>query len=59
MADIQLKGLTKRWGSFTGLKPMDLHIGDGEFLLQRSVLLCLCVGVCVAPFCRCCCVLSL
>ncbi len=33
MADIQLKGLTKRWGSFTGLKPMDLHIGDGEFLV--------------------------
>lgn len=33
MADIQLKSLTKRWGSFTGLKPMDLHIGDGEFLV--------------------------
>ena len=33
MADIQLKALTKRWGSFTGLKPMDLHIGDGEFLV--------------------------
>ena len=33
MADIQLKGLTKRWGSFIGLKPMDLHIGDGEFLV--------------------------
>ncbi len=33
MADIQLIGLTKRWGSFTGLKPMDLHIGDGEFLV--------------------------
>lgn len=33
MADIQLKGLTKRWGSFTGLKPMDLAIGDGEFLV--------------------------
>jgi multiple sugar transport system ATP-binding protein len=33
MADIQIKGLTKRWGSFTGLKPMDLHIGDGEFLV--------------------------
>jgi multiple sugar transport system ATP-binding protein len=33
MADIQLKNLTKRWGSFTGLKPLDLHIGDGEFLV--------------------------
>ena len=33
MSDIQLKSLTKRWGSFTGLKPMDLHIGDGEFLV--------------------------
>jgi multiple sugar transport system ATP-binding protein len=33
MADIQLQNLTKRWGSFTGLQPMDLHIGDGEFLV--------------------------
>ena len=33
MADIQLKGLTKRWGSVTALKPMDLVIGDGEFLV--------------------------
>jgi multiple sugar transport system ATP-binding protein len=33
MSDIQLKNLTKRWGSFTGLKPMDLAIGDGEFLV--------------------------
>jgi multiple sugar transport system ATP-binding protein len=33
MADIQLTGLTKRWGAFVGLKPMDLHIGDGEFLV--------------------------
>jgi multiple sugar transport system ATP-binding protein len=33
MSDIQLKSLTKRWGAFTGLKPMDLHIGDGEFLV--------------------------
>ena len=33
MADIQLKGLTKRWGNFTALKPMDLHIADGEFLV--------------------------
>ena len=33
MADIQLQNLTKRWGSFTGLKPMNLDIGDGEFLV--------------------------
>jgi multiple sugar transport system ATP-binding protein len=33
MADIQLQNLSKRWGSFTGLHPMDLHIGDGEFLV--------------------------
>ncbi|MBM6596379.1 ABC transporter ATP-binding protein [Microvirga pudoricolor] len=33
MADIQLKGLSKRWGSFVGVKAMDLHIADGEFLV--------------------------
>ena len=33
MADIQLQNLTKRWGNFTGLKPMNLDIGDGEFLV--------------------------
>ncbi|MBM6583472.1 ABC transporter ATP-binding protein [Microvirga sp. BT689] len=33
MADIQLKGLSKRWGSFIGVKAMDLHIADGEFLV--------------------------
>jgi multiple sugar transport system ATP-binding protein len=33
VADIQLKGLTKRWGNFIALKPMDLHIADGEFLV--------------------------
>lgn len=33
MSDIQLQRLTKRWGTFVGLKPMDLHIGDGEFLV--------------------------
>lgn len=33
MSDIQLKGLSKRWGSFVGVKAMDLHIADGEFLV--------------------------
>ncbi|MCO5733351.1 ABC transporter ATP-binding protein [Rhizobium sp. SSA_523] len=33
MADIQLKGISKRWGSFIGVKTMDLHIADGEFLV--------------------------
>ncbi|HSF63042.1 MAG TPA: ABC transporter ATP-binding protein [Paracoccaceae bacterium] len=33
MTDIQLKNLTKRWGNFVGLKPMDLQIADGEFLV--------------------------
>lgn len=33
MADIRLTNLSKRWGNFVGLKPMDLHIGDGEFLV--------------------------
>jgi ABC-type multidrug transport system fused ATPase/permease subunit len=33
MAEIQLSNLSKRWGSFTGVKPMDLTIGDGEFLV--------------------------
>jgi len=33
MSDIQLQNLSKRWGSFVGLKPMNLHISDGEFLV--------------------------
>jgi multiple sugar transport system ATP-binding protein len=33
MAEIELRNLSKRWGSFVGLKPMDLTIGDGEFLV--------------------------
>jgi multiple sugar transport system ATP-binding protein len=33
MADIHLKNLCKRWGSFVGVKSMDLHIADGEFLV--------------------------
>ncbi|MDQ1902142.1 ABC transporter ATP-binding protein [Paracoccus sp. WLY502] len=33
MARIQLRNLSKRWGSFVGLKPMNLDINDGEFLV--------------------------
>jgi multiple sugar transport system ATP-binding protein len=33
MSDIQLSNLSKRWGTFVGLQPMDLTIGDGEFLV--------------------------
>ncbi len=33
MADIQLVNLSKRWGSVTGVKTMNLHIADGEFLV--------------------------
>ena len=33
MAEIQLRNLSKRWGSFVGLKTMNLSIADGEFLV--------------------------
>jgi multiple sugar transport system ATP-binding protein len=33
MSDIQLKGISKRWGSAVGVKTMSLHIADGEFLV--------------------------
>jgi multiple sugar transport system ATP-binding protein len=33
MADIQLKGLSKRWGNFVGVETLNLHIADGEFLV--------------------------
>jgi multiple sugar transport system ATP-binding protein len=33
MADIRLTNLSKRWGGFVALKGLDLHIGDGEFLV--------------------------
>jgi len=33
MADIELRGVTKRWGSFTGVQNLDLHIRDKEFLV--------------------------
>lgn len=33
MAEIELRGLTKRWGSFVGVHELDLTIADGEFLV--------------------------
>ncbi len=33
MAEIQLKNVGKRWGSFVGVKDFDLTIGDQEFLV--------------------------
>ena len=33
MATITLKGVTKRWGKFTGVKSLDLEIADREFLV--------------------------
>jgi len=33
MADIELRGVTKRWGSFVGLRNLDLHVRDKEFLV--------------------------
>ncbi|CAN1516136.1 MalK ABC-type sugar transport systems, ATPase components [Rhabdaerophilaceae bacterium] len=33
MADIQLVNLSKRWGAVTGVKTLNLHIADGEFLV--------------------------
>ncbi|HEV2501835.1 MAG TPA: sn-glycerol-3-phosphate ABC transporter ATP-binding protein UgpC [Mesorhizobium sp.] len=33
MADIFLKNLSKRWGAVVGVKAIDLHIADGEFLV--------------------------
>lgn len=33
MAEIELKGVTKRWGSFVGVQNLDLHIRDREFLV--------------------------
>lgn len=33
MADIQLQNLSKRWGTFVGVETLNLHIGDGEFLV--------------------------
>ena len=33
MAEIQLRGISKRWGSFTGVENFDLTIADKEFLV--------------------------
>ncbi|CTQ32074.1 ABC transporter ATP-binding protein [Jannaschia rubra] len=33
MAEIELKGVTKRWGSFVGVHQFDLEIADREFLV--------------------------
>lgn len=33
MAEIQLRGVTKRWGSFVGVNNIDLTIADREFLV--------------------------
>jgi len=33
MADIELRNLSKRWGGFTGVQTLNLHIADGEFLV--------------------------
>ena len=33
MAEIELRGVTKRWGSFIGVQNLDLHIRDKEFLV--------------------------
>jgi multiple sugar transport system ATP-binding protein len=33
MADVRMKNLTRRWGSFVAVKSFDLHIADGEFLV--------------------------
>ncbi|MFN7194140.1 MAG: ABC transporter ATP-binding protein, partial [Rhodospirillales bacterium] len=33
MAEIRLKGLSKRWGTAVGVETIDLDIADGEFLV--------------------------
>ncbi|HEY8595258.1 MAG TPA: ABC transporter ATP-binding protein [Devosiaceae bacterium] len=33
MADIQLRGISKRWGTFVGVKNLDLEVADHEFLV--------------------------
>jgi multiple sugar transport system ATP-binding protein len=33
MVDVALRGVTKRWGAFTGVKAMDLDIADREFVV--------------------------
>ena len=38
MAEIQLKNLTKRWGSFVGVDNFNLTIADEEFLVLLGPL---------------------
>ena len=33
MADIKLKNLSRRWGSFVAVKNVSLDVSDGEFLV--------------------------
>ena len=33
MAESELRGVTKRWGSFTAVQDLDLQIRDKEFLV--------------------------
>ncbi len=33
MAEIELRGVTKRWGTFVGVQNLDLHVRDKEFLV--------------------------
>lgn len=33
MVEVTLRGVTKRWGSFTGVKAIDLDIADREFIV--------------------------
>ena len=33
MAEIELRGVTKRWGTFIGVQNLDLHVRDKEFLV--------------------------
>ena len=33
MAEIHLRNVSKRWGSFIGVKSFDLQIADAEFLV--------------------------
>ncbi len=33
MVDVSLRGVTKRWGAFTGVKAIDLDIADREFIV--------------------------
>ena len=33
MAEIRLKNLSRRWGSFVAVKNVTLHVSDGEFLV--------------------------